>query len=196
MAADPFWEYELVGGTLLVRSRHHQLTYTDLESFPRFPNWKYELLEGTLMVSRNAPGRWHQCCAGSLYMLFRIACPPDLQAMIAPFDFRPVTTSTMQPDVLIASRPVGLEWLAHAPVLVVEVLSPGTKVYDRTMKRAKYQALGIEFYWIVDPAGPSIEVLRLVDGVYEIAAKGEAGQVFEVSEPVALRFDPRDLLDD
>ena len=85
---------------------------------------------------------------------------------------------------------------SDVPVLVVEVLAPSSKVVDRTRKRAEYQELGIEHYWIVDPAGPSIEVLRLVDGVYEIAAKGEAGQPFEVSEPVALSFDPQELLDD
>ena len=195
-AMDPFWEYELIGGALLVRPRHHQLTATDLESFPRFPNWKYELLEGTLIVSPNAPGVWHQSCALSLAMLFRNACPPQLKVMIAPFEVRPVVSSSLQPDVLIARRPIGLKRLTQVPVLVVEVLLPSTKVFDRTKKRAEYQELGVEHFWIVDPAGPSIEVLRLVDGVYEIAAKGVAGQPFEVSEPVPLSFDPQELLDE
>ena len=143
---------------------------------------------------RQAPG--HQSCAGSLYMMFRNACPPHFKVMIAPFELQPVITSSLQPDVLIARRPFGLVRLTDVPVLVVEVLAPSSKVVDRTRKRAEYQELGIEHHWIVDPAGPSIEVLRLVDGVYEVEAKGVAGQVLEISEPVALSFDPQELLDD
>ena len=116
--------------------------------------------------------------------------------MIAPFEFAPARTRSMQPDVLIARRPVPRKRLTQAPVLVVEVLSPSTKLFDLTQKRAFYERQGVEHLWIVDPAGPSVEALRLVNGAYVVEAKVAAGQVFEVREPVVLSFDPLALLDE
>jgi Uma2 family endonuclease len=58
------------------------------------------------------------------------------------------------------------------PLLVVEVLSRGTTVTDLHLKRGLYESRLVEHCWIVDPVGPSVEALRLVDGGYVIAAKG------------------------
>ncbi|MEO0870032.1 MAG: Uma2 family endonuclease [Cyanobacteria bacterium J06642_11] len=56
-----------------------------------------------------------------------------------------------------------------APLLVVEVVSPGKVNEDRDYryKRSEYAARGIETYWIVDPAKQMVTVLTLVDGLYE-----------------------------
>ena len=69
-------------------------------------------------------------------------------------------------------------------------------------KRAVYEGLGIEHYWVVDPdgspspAGPSIQALRLEDGAYRLVAEAASGQTFKVGDPVKLSFDPLFLLDD
>lgn len=56
-----------------------------------------------------------------------------------------------------------------APLLVVEVVSPGKTNHDRDYqdKRVQYQARGIPEYWLIDPEQQTVTVLRLVDGVYE-----------------------------
>lgn len=56
-----------------------------------------------------------------------------------------------------------------APLLVVEVVSPGKANEDRDYryKRSEYAARGIPEYWIVDPAKATVTVLTLVDGLYE-----------------------------
>lgn len=64
-----------------------------------------------------------------------------------------------------------------APLLVVEVVSPGKVNEDRDYryKRSEYAARGIPEYWIVDPAKATVTVLTLVDGLYEAAElQGEA----------------------
>jgi Uma2 family endonuclease len=193
---DPFWKYELLEGALILSSDYRTFTWDDLQTFPDDPHWKYELLEGALLVTANAPGLAHQSCALSLALRFREVCPPDLKVVIAPFEYKPEGEVSTQPDIMIARRPVEEKLLTRVPVLVVEVLSRGTTLTDRTAKRGLYEKQGIEHYWIVDPAGPSIEALRLVDGEYVIATKADAGQVFEVSEPVPLSFDPAVLLDE
>ncbi len=64
-----------------------------------------------------------------------------------------------------------------APLLVVEVVSPGKTNEDRDYryKRSEYAARGVAEYWIVDPAGAKVTVLTLVDGLYEVQElQGEA----------------------
>jgi Uma2 family endonuclease len=57
------------------------------------------------------------------------------------------------------------------PLLVVEVVFPGIKNYNRDYryKRSEYAARGIAEYWIVDPEQAQVTILSLVDGLYEEA---------------------------
>ena len=57
-----------------------------------------------------------------------------------------------------------------APDLVVEVLSPGTTLYDRGVKKDLYQAIGVKEYWIIDPDKKIIEVYLLKGGIYNLDA--------------------------
>ncbi|MGI9119591.1 MAG: Uma2 family endonuclease [Acidimicrobiales bacterium] len=74
-----------------------------------------------------------------------------------------VSDSTVfQPDVLVTRRSdVGATRLEGAPLLVVEVLSPSTRLTDRGTKRLAYEAAGVPSYWLVDPHQPSLTVLHL-----------------------------------
>ena len=54
------------------------------------------------------------------------------------------------------------------PMLVVEVVSPGTiqRERDYIAKRNQYEAIGIPEYWIVNPQEQTILVLESVEGSY------------------------------
>lgn len=85
-----------------------------------------------------------------------------------------------------------------APLLVVEVVSPGKENEDRDYryKRSEYAVRGIEEYWIVDPAMAKVTVLRLVDGLYEAEelrqdAVLQSPQFPELSLRVAKVLSPR-----
>ncbi|PZV08681.1 MAG: hypothetical protein DCF32_04200 [Leptolyngbya sp.] len=85
-----------------------------------------------------------------------------------------------------------------APLLVVEVVSPGKSNEDRDYryKRSEYAARGVSEYWIVDPAKAKVTVLTLVDGLYEAQAlQGEAllpsPQFAELSLTVAKVLCPK-----
>jgi Uma2 family endonuclease len=51
--------------------------------------------------------------------------------------------------------------------LVVEILSPGSAMYDRTAKADTYAALGVAELWLVDLESRSIEQRVLRDGAWE-----------------------------
>ncbi|MBF2073421.1 MAG: Uma2 family endonuclease [Synechococcales cyanobacterium C42_A2020_086] len=72
--------------------------------------------------------------------------------------------------VLLASERNTITEAMPAPLLVVEVVSPGKANEDRDYryKRSEYAVRGIPEYWIVDPMRQTVAVLRLVDGLYEL----------------------------
>lgn len=195
-APDPLWRHEYVDGSLLVFSEQLKITRADLDLLPDLPLWRYELHDGALIVTPNAPRLRHQYCVGSLYVLLRAACPPELTTVVGPFEWLPNPVNSFQPDVLIARRPVPDARLVQPPVLAVEVLSPSTRRFDETRKRVAYAALGAEHYWLIDPRLPSIEAMQLVDGDYVTVGKADAGERFSVTGPVPVAFDPAELLDE
>jgi Uma2 family endonuclease len=60
--------------------------------------------------------------------------------------------------------------------LVIEVISPGSAIYDRNTKADTYAALGVKELWLVDETGENVEVRALVGARYvegTVIAKGE-----------------------
>ena len=53
-----------------------------------------------------------------------------------------------------------------APDLVWEILSPSTSKNDKWTKKNVYESAGVPEYWIVDPAGHTVEIYLLQDGQY------------------------------
>jgi Uma2 family endonuclease len=75
--------------------------------------------------------------------------------------------------------------------LVIEVISPGSAIYDRNTKADTYAQLGVKELWLVDETGENIEVRTLAKGKFargKMFAKGDRlnslvlpGLTFEVS---------------
>jgi Uma2 family endonuclease len=58
------------------------------------------------------------------------------------------------------------------PLLVVEIRSPSTALFDLNRKKAEYEKFGVPSYWVVDPDRAALEltVFELRDGRYLLAA--------------------------
>ncbi len=65
------------------------------------------------------------------------------------------------------------------PDLVVEVVSPTSRRYDRVTKLRWYAARGVPEYWIVDPEARTLEQLVLQGDGYAIAGSFGDDEVFE-----------------
>ncbi len=61
-------------------------------------------------------------------------------------------------------------WLSVAPDWICEVLSPSTARIDRGRKLPIYARAGVSHAWLLDPRDRTLEVLRLRDGAWTIAA--------------------------
>ncbi len=53
------------------------------------------------------------------------------------------------------------------PILVIEIVSPESRIRDYRYKRSEYSVVSIPEYWIVDPEKKKVTVLLLVEGLYE-----------------------------
>lgn len=67
--------------------------------------------------------------------------------------------------------------------LVIEVISPGSAIYDRNTKADTYAALGVKELWLVDETFKQIEVRVLENGQY---ARGVALESEEWVKSVVL----------
>lgn len=87
----------------------------------------------------------------------------------------------VQPDVLVTCDPSKItpRGLAGAPDFVIEVVSPGTRRFDLTVKAALYAAHGVAEYWTIDPepqsaaqTGPHLRIRTLQpDGTYDMGVR-------------------------
>jgi Uma2 family endonuclease len=128
----------------------------------------HELVDGELRVSA-APSPWHQTVLNRIARALEDFVEPRKLGLVfrAPVDviLDPGAGLVLQPDIVYIRhdrREIVRERIEGSPDLVVEVLSPGTRDYDRTEKSARYAAAGIPEYWLADLENQTIEI-RLLD---------------------------------
>jgi Uma2 family endonuclease len=152
----------------LVRPEYY--TYADYYAWPDVI--RGELIDGQFHDMTPAPTPEHQTIAGNLFVqlgpFFRgKQCRP----FIAPFDVRlpkpgddeGMEKDVVQPDIVVVCDRAKIDkhGCRGAPDWIIEVLSPGTRKKDLTLKRDLYQRNRVPLYWIVSPEDRNFTVLRL-----------------------------------
>lgn len=157
-------------------------TPEDREKMPE-DGRRVELIDGALYVSPSA-GRPHNDLLMSLFRQLDAVCPPDVTIYNVPYDFRLPDGSELVPDITVArTEDLGEKRITRTPLLVVEVISPSSRLMDPLVKRAKYEQVGVPSYWIADPKGPTLTVLELVEGEYAEIARLTNGETASLEHP-------------
>jgi len=145
-------------------------TYSDYVQWDDDERW--ELIDGVPYLM-SAPNNRHQEILGNLHLLFgNFLKGKHCKVYFAPFDVRlnadTLDNTVVQPDLLIVCDHSKLNFAgcAGVPDLLVEVLSPSTSRYDRTLKFNTYLKVGVREYWIVDPVTKTVAVHLLKGGDY------------------------------
>jgi Uma2 family endonuclease len=169
-------------------------TVDDLAALPD-DGFRYELVDGVLLVSA-APVPAHQRAARGIFVLLHDTAPDDVEVFFAPLDFQPTRRRSLEPDVLVVRTvDVGEKNITEPLLLAVEVLSPGTRAVDLTLKRHVYEESGVPSYWLVDPQVPSVTVLELdAGGHYIEVATAQGDTPVTVERPFPLTIVPSALL--
>ena len=152
-------------------------TYT-LEEFWELPEppdrSKLELIAGVLYMTPT-PGHLHNTTASRLNRILAdyLTKSGDKGTLFIPrAGIVRGPRSWLEPDLfyLAADTPAYADpqypkYLSTAD-LVIEVISPGSAIYDRNTKADTYAALGVKELWLVDESFKQIEVRVLENGRY------------------------------
>ncbi|MEV4056665.1 Uma2 family endonuclease [Amycolatopsis sp. NPDC049688] len=143
----------------------HLLTIEEYAALGETDTGFTELVEGRVVMSPS-PSRKHNKAAYLLGRQLESQLPPDL-------DFTPDIDVNLglaprgepgfsrRPDLLITYREASARvdqeddmYRADEVVVVVEIVSPGSKRTDYQVKHDEYADAGIPHYWIIDTSGP------------------------------------------
>ncbi|WP_162260270.1 Uma2 family endonuclease [Nocardioides sp. Root190] len=177
----------------LLEAHTGEWTSADLDLLP--DHWKVELLDGTLIVNAQAmPG--HIVAARRLVRLLEDSLGEDHELL--PEVMVDLAGAHFAPDIAVAHRD-RIDWNATEQdpatfALVVEVASPSTAAFDRTIKAERYAAAGIPGYWRVELDPITVIAHALRGRTYAELGRWGAGETVEVDEPVRVSFDPAVLL--
>lgn len=153
---------------MIARWYHHDmaqtrlLTYEDLERLPE-DGKRREIVDGVLYVPPS-PGVNHARVVDEIGRAFGdYARAHGGEAFASILDTRLGEHDIVEPDVLyVAPDRLDIEaerFLTGAPTIVVEVLSPSSRRYDRVTKRRLYARSGVPEYWVVDVEARSVDRL-------------------------------------
>jgi len=168
-----------------------RLDYGDYTAIPG-DGKRYELFDGDIHVTP-APSPLHQRLVLRLARRLQDYFAPPAEVFVSPIDVILGPHDVAQPDIAVVAQPhqVSARGIEGAPLLIVEVLSPTTGTYDRTVKSQRYSALGVDHDWLADPEARAIECYRREGRFYRAvaAAEGEAILVHHDFSGLALQLD-------
>ena len=163
-----------------------KLTYADYARIPD-DGLRHEIIDGEHYVSPSPSERHQRASAALLSLLWQHVRKRRLgHVYAAPFDVLLAVHDVVEPDIIFVSSQraaiIGDDNIQGAPDLLIEVLSPSNRKRDQTLKRARYEALGVTEYWLVDPDAKHISVLRREAG--QFVGVGVFGEGATVTSPL------------
>ncbi|AOS62774.1 Uma2 family endonuclease [Actinoalloteichus hymeniacidonis] len=151
---------------------------------------RIELVDGALVVSPVA-GRTHQRILQRLQVSFLAAVPEEYESLPR-ISVLLDSGRLLIPDLAITNLPArdGLYLDAADLVLVVEVSSPASKMFDRALKKQLYAHAGIPFLLLVTPMAHSVTMtgFELIGGQYHETGRSRDGRL-SLTRPFPVQLD-------
>jgi len=124
---------------------------------------RYELVGGELLVTPAPSGRHQRVVLRLAQLLMPYLVQHEIgEIFLGPAELPLVTGERYEPDVfvvpLVDGRRPAMPLGTTKPVLICEILSPGSSRHDRITKRRAFQRNGVSEYWIVDSDAGVLEV--------------------------------------
>jgi Uma2 family endonuclease len=142
--------------------RQGEWTYSDYAALD--DGQRYEIVNGVLLMTP-APSWSHQEIVLEIasYLRTYLRKTGLGGAFVAPIDVELSPHDVFQPDIVVllkeSREKLKDRHIVGAPDLVIEVTSPGTRVFDRLNKYDAYARARVPEYWLANPETQSVEVL-------------------------------------
>lgn len=161
----------VISADSVVGPKQGKWTYKHYAALP-YDGRRYEIIDGILYIMPPASPA-HQSVVSRLahYLFAPIELAQRGRLFMYPLDVELTDDVVVQPDILVVLNEnlhkITATHIVSSPDLVIDVLSPNTILYDRSIKRRAYERYGIKEYWVVDPKGHTIELLMLEGDTYK-----------------------------
>lgn len=186
--------------TALPQPPMHLLTVAEYAELGETESGYTELVEGRLLVSPS-PVPDHNVACFELAVQLRTQVPEHLEVIQdVDIDLELVPADgpgfSRRPDLIVVQRSArrrvreagGMIWAAEV-VIIIEIVSPGSRRTDHVAKRGEYADAGIPHYWIVDLDEPvSLLDCHVTEGFGYQDAGGATGR-FATSHPFTVRVE-------
>jgi Uma2 family endonuclease len=148
-------------------------TYHEYKHWPE--DFRCEIIDGQIFMMA-APTALHQGLLVEIVAMFHnFLDDKPCRAYVAPYDVRLLAAigddydgnedddTVVQPDMVVVcdEKKRFREGCHGAPDLVLEILSPSTRMKDLTLKKRRYREAGVREYWVLDPDNHSLRVYTL-----------------------------------
>jgi Uma2 family endonuclease len=160
-----------------------RLIYDDLEAIPQAREGdRHELIDGELIVTPS-PIPVHQIVSLNLVRQLdqHVNATGLGRLLYAPVDIRFTPGNVLIPDIVFITcdrlHIIGPKAIDGPPDLVIEILSPGTRQRDLSVKHSLYARFGVGEYWIVDPEARTMSVFSLIGDRYEPVPTAADGMI-------------------
>lgn len=156
---------------------------------------RHEIIEGRLIMSP-APVPLHQTASREILLLLHHACPADMVVFYSPIDYRIAWDTSLQPDLVVMRRAdVDLgKALSKPAVLVVEIISPGSRTEDLKNKPPAYARSGAAYYWTFEPKTLHFVAWRLDGGSYVEMATARGKDRIRLDQPYPVEICPEEIV--
>ncbi|MDO9170182.1 MAG: Uma2 family endonuclease [Methylobacter sp.] len=123
--------------------------------------FKHELIDGAIYAMAGASENHNLLSINMLSELRNKLRGTPCRTFIADMKVK-VASDFFYPDVMVVcEKNSNSEYYQQSPVIIVEVLSPSTRKFDKTAKRLKYQNIStLEEYVLIDQTIAEVEVFR------------------------------------
>ena len=124
---------------------------------------RYELVGGELLVTPAPSGRHQRIVLRLAQLLMPYLAEHTLgEVFLGPAELPLVSGERYEPDLFVVALSDGrrptLPLERTKPILICEILSPGSSRHDRITKRRAFQQNGVPHYWIIDGDAEVFEV--------------------------------------
>ncbi|SCF17291.1 Uma2 family endonuclease [Micromonospora mirobrigensis] len=145
-------------------------TTDDLDRLPGDGRRRPELLDGNLLMSPS-PTRLHQSIAGRLMAALEETCPADLDVTQG-VEVRISRRRSFIPDLLVAELDASVrnpsQYRPNEVLLVVEIVSEGSRSIDRVLKPALYAEADIPYFWRIETESGIVVHAHKLDPVKQV----------------------------
>ena len=152
------------------------LAYFPIYTYEDYKKWDgdWELIDGYPYAMAPAPVRKHQYIASLInhQLMENLEECEECEVLIEE-DYLVDDSTVLRPDIVVSCDDPHKEYISKAPEIIVEIISPTTKLKDENLKFSIYEREKVKYYILVYPDELKAKIFKhngerfIKEGVFE-----------------------------